>query len=146
MGGEVLRVAAEGNHTGHSHGGCMKDFKNHDEVKAAIMACNTKLNLTDMFHPEDLRKNGFDDKCFMKCVMTERKLAKDDGTIDMTAVAADFAKNAPAGKADALVALMKDCNDATAKDASIAKDPCKAVTKTKLCYMMGQTKICPPPA
>ncbi|XP_021952292.1 uncharacterized protein LOC110849219 [Folsomia candida] len=133
---------------GGSDGGCMKDFKNLKEMDAAVEKCKTKLNLkeSDMqqMMPADLAKNGFDDKCMIKCVMVEMKYAKEDGTVDMKALEEDLKKNAPAGKADALVALMRECAETTAKDAAIMKDPCKSIAKTKMCYVMGQDKICPP--
>lgn len=40
---------------------------------------------------------------------------KDDGSVDMKALEEDFKKNAPDGKAEALIALMNECAETTCK-------------------------------
>ncbi|CAL8094443.1 unnamed protein product [Orchesella dallaii] len=120
-----------------------------DEDKKTTMelmeTCKKKLSLDAIPKLDELEKNGFDDKCFAKCKLTEMKLINDKGAIETAALEELLKKMIPAKQAD-ISSVWKTCYESTKKtidaEGGFEKNACKGAAMLKHCVMEGMHKLC----
>ncbi|ODN05430.1 hypothetical protein Ocin01_01268, partial [Orchesella cincta] len=126
---------------------CMEKLKPDDkkEAMAVMETCKKKLGIDELPKLEELEKNGFDDKCFAKCKLTEMKLISDKGVPDTAALDELLKKIIPEKQAD-ISSLWKTCFESTKKtmdaEGGFEKNSCKGAALLKHCIMEGIQKLC----